>query len=233
MLCHSEGPQCGSIRHLQDCISIFGRPDDKMDSDHRRAGTFLEQRPFSFEPPYFEYDAKNHKKPSKGSRWVCEGNNDAVFTTTTHENSSDVGKAITSLLLRNIPSCCTTSMLMNELHAEGFRGVYNFLYHPVHHQTGEPRSFAFLNFATPLIATAFYLQFNGMSLKCACDGEEPLVVNAAVQQGLAANRASYEACKSKCRRKFRVRPIEPIIDGHRVCEAESVARRVLMDLQCS
>jgi len=123
---------------------------------------------------------------------------------------------------------CTTSMLIQEINGQGFKGVYNFLYHPLDHQTRNQRPFAFVNFATPLIATAFFLHFNGTYLKCSHGGCGPLTVLAAMDQGMAANEARYYSRKSESRRRFRARPFNLVVDDKRVLEVGAYARKLLM-----
>jgi len=250
MMFQSRGPPTARIHGLHACISVFGKPDE-MDTDDGLAGVPLEPGGRSFKRSFVDDNIEGHRTQRTSSCWKSGGSDGEVLKTRAHKttqqchlisspmtmtrmhNTFDDGSAsITSLLVRNIPSHCTTVTFMDELKSEGFRGVYNFFYRPVHHQTGAVRSFAFLNFATPLIATAFYLKFNGMFLKSAREGEEPLVVLAAVQQGLVENRTYYAACTPKSHRKFRVHPIEPIVDGNRVREMENCARQILLDQHC-
>lgn len=167
----------------------------------------------------------------KAKLQMCTQTSAGVHQQPARPHSTHAGTAsITSLLLWNIPSHCRTCMLTEELNFESLRGVYDVLYHPVHHHSGENRSFAFLNFATPLIASAFYLKFNGRFLKCAREKEKLLMVIAAVQQELAANRMCYEGCKSQCRRKFRARPFKPSVDDNQVHGVETCARQLLLDM---
>jgi len=136
---------------------------------------------------------------------------------------------ITTLVIQNLPMNYTTSMLIQELNSQGFKGVYDFLYHPLDHQTRNHRPFAFVNFATPLIATAFYLRFHGTYLKCSHGGGGPLSVVAAMDQGVAANTARYYSRKSESRGRFRAPPINLVVDDRRVLEVGMYARKLLMD----
>jgi len=135
---------------------------------------------------------------------------------------------ITTFVIRNIPPNYTTSMLLQELNGQGFQGVYDFLYQPLDHQTRNQRSFAFVNFATPLIATAFCLKFHGTFLKCSLGVGVPLSVLAARDQGVASNTLRYYTCKSQIRSRFRARPINLLIDNRRVPEVDAYARKLLM-----
>jgi len=135
---------------------------------------------------------------------------------------------ITTLVMQNIPSDCTTAMLIKELKYQGFEGVYNFLYHPLDHQTRDQRSFAFVNFVTPTIATAFHIKLRGTFFKCSRNGGVPIVVLAATEQGLAANTIRYYTRKSESRRKYRARPNFSPVDDHRVMMVEEYARRLLI-----
>jgi len=143
----------------------------------------------------------------------------------THDHAGN----ITTLIIRNIPMSCTTTMLMDELlHSQGFQGAYNFFYHPVDHQTGYQRSCVFVNFATPAIATAFYLKMHGKFLECAHDQGVPLEVLASQEQGLQSNAARYFTRKCKKNRRFRSKPTFLACQNSRVLEVEAQARRMLL-----
>lgn len=139
--------------------------------------------------------------------------------------SPDKTEAITTLVIQNIPLHCTTHMLMDEISNVGFTGVYNFLYHPVDHQTKNHRSYAFVNFVTPRIATAFHLLFHGAFLNS--EDEVPVCVVAAREQGISANTACFYTRKSEQRNRLRARPIRPKVDKDRVLEVEAYARQLL------
>jgi len=135
---------------------------------------------------------------------------------------------ITTLIIRNIPMSCTTSMLIDELHRQGFQGVYNFFYRPVDHQSRHQRPCAFVNFASPTIATAFYLKMHGRFLECGHDQGVPLEVLASNEQGLEANTTRYFTRKCEKNQRFRARPMFPATDPHQILKIEACARRLLI-----
>jgi len=135
---------------------------------------------------------------------------------------------ITTLLIRNIPMTCTNTMLINELHSQGFQGVYDFFYRPMDHHTQQHRTCAFVNSATPLIATALHLKMHGRFLRCSGDQEVPLEVIAAKVQGLEPNATHYKMKKNQKRRQIRAQPIFPAIENNRVHEVDAHARLMLL-----
>jgi len=143
-------------------------------------------------------------------------------------NGNSVG-TITTLLMKNIPVRCTTSMLMKELKCQGFEGAYDFLYHPVDHQTRDQQCYAFVNFATQHIATAFYLKFHQAFLRCSSAAEGPVIVLAALEQGLTANATRYYTRKSETRHRYRARPIFLQVNDSRIMEVEAIAKKLLLD----
>jgi len=136
---------------------------------------------------------------------------------------------ITTLLIRYVPTRCTNTILMDEFHRQGFQGVYNFFYRPVDHRTKHHRTCAFVNFATPTIATAFYLKMHGRFLECAHDQDVPLEVSAAEDQGLESNATRYFTKKCEKRNKILAEPMFPALQHGRVLEVEAHARRLLLD----
>jgi len=179
-----------------------------------------------------DYDVRSVGCGLSSQRYTQNGSRQAVNQQSQKPDASpESSGTITTLVVQNIPLNYTTSMLIQELNSQGFQGVYDFLYHPLDHQTRNARPFAFLNFATPLVATAFYLRFHGKLLKCSRTGELPLMVLAARVQGVAANTERYFTCKSEVRRRFRARPINLHIDNRRVKEVDAHARQLLMEAQ--
>lgn len=51
----------------------------------------------------------------------------------------------TTLLLKNIPSCCTTAMLVEMLNSQGFEGSYNFVYAPTDFRSLTSFGYGFVN----------------------------------------------------------------------------------------
>jgi hypothetical protein len=51
----------------------------------------------------------------------------------------------TTLLLKNIPSSCTTSMLVDMLNSQGFEGCYNFVYAPTDFRSLTSFGYGFVN----------------------------------------------------------------------------------------
>lgn len=142
----------------------------------------------------------------------------------THDRS---GK-ITTCLIRYIPMGFTNAMFIDELHRQGFQGVYNFFYRPVDHRTKHDRTCAFVNFATPHIATAFYLKMHGRFLQSACDQEVPLEVSAAQHQGLQSNVAHYFRKRREKPRRTLAEPLFPALQDGLVLEVEAHAAQLLL-----
>jgi len=135
----------------------------------------------------------------------------------------DSTKPITTLVIQNIPPHCTTLMLIDELKSRGFQGVYSFLYHPVDRRTRNHQPFAFVDFATTLIAKAFFSCFHGAFLQCSRGGETPLTICAAKEQGATANSTRFHTCKSANRGRFRARPLFFSVDDTQVLKFGAIA----------
>jgi len=170
-----------------------------------------------------------HEQPSEDSAEEMPNPSIAHYQRRQQPNAihNRVGK-ITTLLIRNVPMKCTNTMLINELHSEGFQGVYNFFYRPIDHHTRQHRSCAFVNFVTPLIATALYLKMHGRFLKCAHDQEVPLEVVAAQVQGVELNAAHIYMKRRERHRRIRAQPIFATVQNSRVIEVEAHAKRLLL-----
>jgi len=134
--------------------------------------------------------------------------------------------SVTTLLMRNIPKEYTTEMLIDELNNQGFKGVYDFLYHPLDNQARFQKTFAILNFATPLIARVFCWRFNDLFLPRHSENGLPFKVVAAAEQGVQANAHRFYSSKASTR-KNKAEPLYLHLEKERVLHLEAVAYQLL------
>merc|ERR1712129_488785 len=102
------------------------------------------------------------------------------------------GKAVTTLMIRNIPNAYTRSMFVSESETLGFTGQYNFLYLPIDKGTEWNVGYAFVNFLDPEVATRCAEVMTGYVFSCYNHGSGKLTqVSVAHIQGLKKNLAYY------------------------------------------
>lgn len=70
-------------------------------------------------------------------------------------------RGCTTMMIQNLPSQCTQSLLELQLISKGFAGLYDFLYMPMDSRSRGNRGFGFVNFIATESAKKFYDAFNG------------------------------------------------------------------------
>jgi len=136
----------------------------------------------------------------------------------------------TTMMIRHIP--CTSDDFLQIVNLHGFKGCYDYYYRPMDYTTGFQRSYAFMNFASPLIAKAFELMFDGMRLSDRKEHEPGLSVFPSFEQGLGTNVCMHYARKATQRRKHkRVLPLFLYVDSRDIPRAEAEAERLIRILQ--
>eukprot|EP00429_Kryptoperidinium_foliaceum_P086171 CAMPEP_0176194834 /NCGR_PEP_ID=MMETSP0121_2-20121125/6205_1 /TAXON_ID=160619 /ORGANISM="Kryptoperidinium foliaceum, Strain CCMP 1326" /LENGTH=158 /DNA_ID=CAMNT_0017533593 /DNA_START=21 /DNA_END=497 /DNA_ORIENTATION=+ len=93
------------------------------------------------------------------------------------------GPGCTTLMVRGIPSRCTTEMLLQEWPLDG---SWDFLYYPMRAGGRSSRGWAFINFASPAHAEAFAARWQSHGFHQLAPSA-PLKVAYAHVQGLEAN----------------------------------------------
>jgi len=106
-------------------------------------------------------------------------------------DSSDGSTPVTTILVRNIPSCYTRDGFLRLLDTECFQGLYDLVYLPIDFTTRSGYGYAFINCTCEDAAGKFRDHFDGftnwgVSNEKACD-----VSGVAVHQGLVANIQRY------------------------------------------
>eukprot|EP00929_Paragymnodinium_shiwhaense_P090603 TRINITY_DN5077_c0_g4_i1.p1 TRINITY_DN5077_c0_g4~~TRINITY_DN5077_c0_g4_i1.p1 ORF type:complete len:229 (-),score=56.87 TRINITY_DN5077_c0_g4_i1:112-798(-) len=96
---------------------------------------------------------------------------------------------ITTLMLKNLPSRCRRPALIKAIDDLGFKGTYDFLYHPMKRNKCQNYGYAVINFKEPLVAKRFLEEVDGHQLK-ESSGKR-LTVSQAVVQGLAENKMKF------------------------------------------
>lgn len=98
----------------------------------------------------------------------------------------------TTVIFRNVPSTCSRDMMIAALDAEGFSGLFDFVYVPVRFQDMEPMGHALVNMVSHEAGERVMRCFQGftawpgtsVSVPCDVDWSSPL-------QGLAAHVERY------------------------------------------
>lgn len=135
---------------------------------------------------------------------------------------------VTTMFIRHIPHGCTSTKFMKFIDLLGFKGLYDYYYQPLDHQTHEIRTYAFINFVTPAIAKSFQITTHCIQVhRGGCEGQSLCVVPSR-EQGLQSNIARYHSRTSERRKKHkRSCPIFPPVDFQKIPLAESRARQVI------
>jgi len=104
----------------------------------------------------------------------------------------DVAQAAprTTVMLRNLPNSYTRQMLMNMLDAEGFAGLYDFVYCPIDFKSHLSLAYAFINLVSVKETKRFWKQFHGYS-NWVVPSHKIARVNWSEFQGLADNVERY------------------------------------------
>jgi len=109
----------------------------------------------------------------------------------------------TTVMIRNVPSRYTPSLLMWELHNAGFMNQYDYLYIPAGNRKGKNRGFGFANFASVAIADRFRRMFDVATFSLHPVGR-PLVIVPADVQGWVNNFQHQRAAPTH---PFRIAPL--------------------------
>lgn len=148
---------------------------------------------------------------------------------------------LTTVMLRNVPLSCEQKDLIDEVHAAGFSGQYDFFYLPG--ESHGNRGYAFVNFRSAAAAEAFYQRFHGRTLASSSASsavqEAPLVVLPADVQGFEENAEAHYAVRLRRRRQGQkhrepliLRPLPPhLARAELELRTKEQARRVEQDTQ--
>jgi len=115
-------------------------------------------------------------------------------------------KAMTTVMLRNIPNKYTQGSLLQEIDCTGFIGTYNFFYLPmdIHNRTNV--GYAFINFASPGDMQAFFEAFTDYKFK-RHQSQKIARVSPAHIQGFLENVCHFSSCAVTRSRNSQYRPI--------------------------
>jgi len=134
----------------------------------------------------------------------------------------------TTLFIRHIPHGCTDVEFMKFIDFAGFRGLYDFYYHPFDRQTRQLRTYAFVNFVSPAVAKAFQIKVHGIQVYPGRHEGPPLCVVPSREQGLQSNTARYYTrTREEGKKRKRSCPIFPVVDFETIPHAEATAKQVI------
>jgi len=115
----------------------------------------------------------------------------------------DEWAAVSTAMLRNLPSDFSQRLLLDDLKEQGFLGGYDFVYLPLDPVTKLNRGYAFVNFVSAEIAWSFCLIYDGRVMG---PNSNRLCVTRAALQGFDANHA-HHACTRVSRCDPEARPL--------------------------
>jgi len=147
----------------------------------------------------------------------------------TTAESEVLEKMATTMLVRHIPDGCTSMDFMEIIDMEGFKGLYDYYYQPINYKTGNPRTYAFINFVTPVIAKAFQIKTHGINVHCGQQEIQTLCVCPAQEQGWHTHVARYYSC-NQSKKKRRSEPLFPRVDFKSISQAEAKATQLIDSL---
>jgi hypothetical protein len=125
---------------------------------------------------------------TRGFNWADSSDQLAV------DHSAAGERAPTTMMIRNIPCCCSKEDVIGDIDGMGFTGSYDFFYLPRHRKSN--LGYAFINFTASEMALDFRVrmqghrfssrtQFGGSNSRKAC------TITPAVVQGLTANKKHF------------------------------------------
>lgn len=100
-----------------------------------------------------------------------------------------------TVMLGRVPRKCNQCMLIDEVEAAGFMGLYDFLYLAMDRRGILNRRIAFINFIAAEYAERFYQTFHSKTLQHFHSTQQPLIVMPADLQGFEANAARWVKCR--------------------------------------
>ena len=139
--------------------------------------------------PKDEHSERSHQKPQVllsvvSAETMSNGMKDS------HEAIPSVFEdntpAVTTVMMRNIPSRYTCEELLRELILAGFDRMFDFFYLPMDFKTKRNRGYGFINFQSPDIAKDFAQKFHHRHLRLH-SSKKLLEVAPAITQGYEAN----------------------------------------------
>lgn len=121
-------------------------------------------------------------------------------------------KAVTTLMIRNVPNGYTRAMLMREMDSLGLSGMYDFVYLPIDRATRWNVGYAFINFVQPDAAEKARVSLSGHQFrKFRQSSGKVAEVSDALIQGVHANMKHYSNTAVQC---ARLRSRQPLVLNH-------------------
>lgn len=121
------------------------------------------------------------------SRTVSSVSTEADIPAFSPSSSPDPPHAITTLMIRNIPTRFTSLSFLELMEISGYSETFDFFYLPMDFKTGKNMGYAFLNFIVPQFAQHFTNQFNNTRLAAFTSSVKILQISPSRRQGLVNN----------------------------------------------
>jgi len=97
-------------------------------------------------------------------------------------------RRLTTIMMKNIPNNMSRDQLLDVINAEGFAGLYDFVYLPIDFKTSVGLGYSFINFEDPEVADRFRFHFQGFSW----DSQSKKVCKAVWSESLQGREAHIE-----------------------------------------
>jgi len=124
----------------------------------------------------------------------------------TASQADSAGQAVTTVMVRNVPSSVKQSGFVKELEDTGFGGLFDFCYLPSAFDTGKNKGYAFVNFVDTASFSDFVECWHGSKKFNARAADPALNVSAAALQGLERNIEKWDAPRMRRVRNPEYRP---------------------------
>lgn len=88
---------------------------------------------------------------------VCEGTHSKI-------EGEQLAEGCTTIMIKNVPSDCTTAMVVRLLDEQGFQGQYDFVYAPTDFRSSQAFGYAFANLISPSAAARLRSKLQGFQI---------------------------------------------------------------------
>lgn len=200
-----------SLRAVPNSLKLFtevtGVTEQQISMDTCRRGALCmaRERFGTPVPPDLDAEIRAQASTSLYDASLEESDGNMWLTSQTSSLPQCTSRSLsgTTVMIRNIPSTYTPSLLMWELDSAGFMNQYDYVYVPTGSRQGKNRGFGFVNFASVAIAERFRQMFDGATFSLH-PVRRPLMIVPADIQGWVNNFQHQRAAPTN---SFRMPPL--------------------------